>query len=176
MTQFILRYGAWLIILVSFLVPAFSYGSIPDKVLITRDIFGGSDVYADKSLFTVYRVPLIDLISALAFLMLSRASVKDELKTPFMRFFSALIFTAALKSLVQSLETILPGLATVFFYVTAGLVLTGILTAAVLGRRFLSSIRNSEFDLGRLEKAALFVLLFAYLGVAFFPIAIFGGI
>lgn len=144
-------------------------------MLVTRDIFGGSDFYADKSLFNVFRVPLIDTVSALAFLLLSRASVKHELKTPFIRFCTALIFTAALKSMLQSLETISrPQLATVFFYMTAAVVLVGIASAAVFGRRFLSSIRNSEFKLGKTERVGLFVLLFAYLGVVLLPLTVFG--
>lgn len=171
MTRFAQRYGAWLIILTSFLVPALLYATIPDNVLMTRGIFGGSDLYAERSLFTVFRVPLIDTVSALVFLIISRASVKEELKAPFARFCTALIFTAAFKSLFQSLETVSgPAAATVFFYLTAAVVLAGLASAVVLGRVFLSSIRGSEFRLGKRESSGLFVLLLAYLGLAILPI------
>lgn len=174
MTKFGLRYAPWAILSASILIPAFLYGSLPDNILIARGLFGSEAIFAGKSLFTVFRVPLIDIVCALAVVLLSRASVNAVNSAAYQAVCSALIFTAAFKSLFQSLEIVSgPEWASGFFYLTVASVALGLIAAVVLGRSRIRSFNFREIRLPFPEKAGLFALLLAYIGLAVVPVVYF---
>lgn len=86
-----------------------------------------------------------------------------------------LSFAVALKSLCQAFELILPtNFSDVFFYITLGVVVAGIASAAFKGRDFFSNLFRGRWEYSRPEKAILPALLIGYLGLAIVPIFIFG--
>ena len=50
---------------VPFLIPGLSYNTLPAEIMVFRHLDGTAD-YAPKSLFTVFRVPLIEVVCGLA--------------------------------------------------------------------------------------------------------------
>ena len=171
MTRPSLRYFAWAVLVTSFLIPAVLYPSIPERVLVARSFFGDGAVFAGKSIFTVFRVPLIELVCAFAIVLLGRAKVRSEWAAPFGGTITILLLTAAFKSLFQSLEMVsAPEAASKYFYFTAGVVGLGIVSAAVNSRSFVKSLGRGGFDLSRPEKAGLFAALVAYVGLSILPI------
>ena len=174
--NFILRVIPWLILLLSFVILAWDYDSLPDEVLITRSFFGNETVLAPKSLFTVFRVPLIEAFCASAIEIMRRKFVgrNDHLHL----MWSILLYTATLKSLFQSLEIVstggVVGLATIFFYVTFGAVVAGIISALIAARNHLSDLLRDNWVLSGAEKTILSGLLLLYLGLAIVPVFVFG--
>jgi uncharacterized membrane protein len=169
-----LKYGPWAILLASFLLPLYFYSALPDRMLIARGVFGGDATFAERSLFTVFRVPLIEMVCALAVVLLGRTHVRAEWADSFRALCTILLFTVALKSLFQSLETISsPETAYVYFYLTVGIVGLGIVSALIASRSFIMSIGRDGFELGKLEKFGLLVLLAIYVGLAIVPILYF---
>jgi hypothetical protein len=165
----IFRAFPWLIILISFALPAFFYHDLPDKVLIARGLFGGENITAQKSLFAVFRVPLIETLCAAAAEIMRRnfALVNEK----FSRVWSILLYTAAFKSLFQSLETVsAANSASVFFYLTIAVVASGIVAALAVGRNLFSKSSRAVWKLDFSGKTILLFLLLGYLGLAIAPI------
>jgi len=104
------RITPWLILLLTFVILAFSYNSIPDEVLITRSFDGSNPTFAPKSLFTVFRVPLIEVVCALAIEIMRRnsAASKSEKHADYYSIWSVLLYTVAFKSLFQTFEDVAP--------------------------------------------------------------------
>jgi uncharacterized membrane protein len=177
MMRFGPNYVAGTVLLASFLLPAYFYGSLPDKIAIARGFFGGPEIFADKSPFTVLRVPIIDTICALAFLLMGRATLKGARPAALIKACGSLIGAAAFKSLYQSLELVSgPGLADGFFYLTVAAVAAGIIAAGVFVMPLKPPAGLRGLRLGAPEKIGLMILLILYVAVAFVPALHFGGV
>ena len=166
------RIFPWIIFAVAFILIGVFYESLPTRVVITKGIFGGPDVVADKSPFTVFRVVLIDLICAFAIEIMRRRSVSVELQPGYERFWLILLFTAALKSLFQSLELIFAP-TNEYFYAVLAIVVTGVALAAVVGRKLISDFDRSEWKLARGDRLLLGICLTCYLVIAVGPVLYF---
>lgn len=175
--KFLFRIIPWLILLTPFVVLAYFYASLPNEILIARSFFGDEIVFAPKSLFTVFRVPLIEIVCAAAIEVMRRNSADKH--TDYYLMWSILLYTVAFKSLFQSFEIISsPDLANLFYYLTFGIVIIGIISALFKGRKFFSDLFRGKLDFSssefsRSEKIILFVILLAYLGLAIIPVLIF---
>lgn len=164
---------SWVILLISLALPAYFYHSLPGEVLIARSFFGGETVLAPKSLFTVFRVPFIEIVCALAIELMRR---KFALANPdYDSMWSILFCTVALKSLLQAVEIVSPeNFAKLFFYLTLAVVIGGIITSIYRARNLFSNFFRGDWEFSYPEKAILFALLMVYLGLAIVPIFIFG--
>jgi hypothetical protein len=162
----------WLILLLPFVILALFYNSLPDEILIARSFFGDDATVAPKSLFTVFRVPLIEITCAAA-IELMRRKFADE-TADYYAMWTIFLWTVALKSLLQAFEIVSsPKFARDFFYATFAVVIIGIILALFRGRRFFSEFFGGEWKFSRAEKAAFVVLLIAYLALAIVPIFVF---
>ena len=94
----------WLILLIPFAVLALFYASLPNGILITRSFFGNEAVIASKSLFTVFRVPLIEIVCAVAIEVMRRKFA--NVNADYYSMWSILLYTVALKSLLQAFEIV----------------------------------------------------------------------
>lgn len=170
--KIVLQIIPWLILLLSFIIPAFFYNSIPNDVLIVRSFFSDAATFAPKTLFTVFRVPLIEVVCATAIEVMRRKFANNA---DYYSMWSILLYTVALKSLLQAFEIVLPAkFANEFFYVTLGVVIAGIIPAIFKGRKFLPDLFRSKQKFNGAETAILVILLIAYLGLAIVPIFVFG--
>ena len=162
----------WLILSISFALLALFYHSLPEQILIARSFFGNETVVAQKTLFTVFRVPLIETVCAAAIELMRRKFTGVNAK--FSSMWKILLYTVALKSLLQSLETLSAAyFANLFFYLTVAIVGSGLIAALFVGRGILlKSLRDArKFNL--VESAILIFLLFSYLGLAIIPILVY---
>ena len=164
----------WVIVLTPFLVLYCFYDPLPDQITIARSFFDDDIVVAPKSLFTVFRVPLIEVVCAGAIeLMRCRPSdTRPELRTRYDRFWTVLLYTVGLKSLLQAVEIV--SNADWVFYPTLGVVIVGLAAAVVTGRKLLSGFRKVGGPFNPLRILALVFLLMAYLGLAIVPVYVYG--
>lgn len=160
----------WLILLIPFAVLAFFYASLPNEILITRSFFGNETVIAPKSLFTVFRVPLIEIVCAVAIEVIRRKLA--NVNADYHSMWNTLLYTVAFKSLFQGFEIVSSN--NVFYYLTFGVVIVGIILALFKGRRFFSDFFRSNQKFSGAETAILVIALIAYLGLAIAPIFVFG--
>lgn len=164
---------AWLILLTAFLILAYFYNSLPNEILIVRSFFGNEAVTARKTLFTVFRVPLIEIVCAAAIEVMRRNSENENADCYSM--WNILLYTVALKSLFQAFEIVSSGdSAKLFYYLTFAVVIIGIISALLKGRNYFSKLFRGNLKFSGLEKAILIAVLLAYLGLAIVPIFIFG--
>lgn len=162
----------WLLLLLPFVILAFFYRSLPEEILIARSFFGNDATSAPKTLFTVFRVPLIEIVCALAIETMRRKFVDENRDYSLM--WNILLWTVALKSLFQAFETVsTASLGRDFFYATAAVVAVGIVAALWQGRRLFADFFGGDVKFGGAEKLWLFLLLIAYLGLAIVPIFVF---
>ena len=177
MLKTLYRILPWTILSLSFVIPAFYYDAIPDEVLIVRNLDGSNPTFAPKSPFTVFRVPLIELVCASA-IELMRRKFADSIAETHQNYYSMwtiLLYTVAFKSLFQTFEIVSSKqFSNIFFYLTFGVVIAGIILALLKGRKVFSVFKGEDWSFGLTEKLALAILFAAYLGLAFFPIFIFG--
>lgn len=165
----------WATIFLPFLILASFYGVLPPKISIAQNFDGSDAVFAPKSLFTVFRVPLIELVCALAIEIMRRRFSTDGVHKNYYLMWTVLLYTVALKSLFQSLEIVSTGnWATRFLYLTIGVVVAGILAAVVPGIKAFSELRRGVWKVRFVEIVALGALLLAYILFALVPIYIFG--
>lgn len=167
----ILYQAPWIVILLPFLILAILYNSLPDEILIYRNLFGSAETYSAKSLFTVFRVPLIELVCFLAVLIMRRRAAgadESEISRDYYLMWTILLYTVAFKSLFQAFEIISSGpAAAVFFYLTAGVVIAGIILALFTGRKVFLSPYRAGRKLALWEKLALLASIAAYITLAF---------
>jgi hypothetical protein len=164
----------WIIIFLPFLILASFYRVLPAEVLIAKNLDGSGAVFGPKSIFTVFRVPLIEVVCALAIEIMRRRFSTDPAHMNYYLMWTVLLYTVALKSLFQSLEIVSTGRwANRFLYLTIGIVVTGILAAVVPGIKAFSGSTRGVWKLGFVEIAALGALLLAYIAFALVPIYIF---
>ena len=167
----------WILILIPFVILAYSYDSLSDPVLIARDFFGDGVIVAPKSLFTVFRVPLIEVVCAAAIEVMRRRARAKTPKTDaeYYLFWTILLYTVAAKSVLQTIETVsLTDSSNYFTYVTLGAVVIGVLAAIIAGRKLLSNLKSVTGKFSLFDLAALAVLLIMYVGLALAPVYIFG--
>lgn len=162
----------WLILSIPFLILAYFYNSLPGEILVVRSFFGDEAVFASKTLFTVFRVPLIEIVCGAAIEMMRRNSVNGS--TDYHSMWSIFLYTVALKSLFQAFEIVSSGdSAMLFYYLTFVVVIVGIASALFKGRSYLPRLFRGNFKFNSSEKTILFVILVAYLSLAIVPIFIF---
>ena len=162
----------WLILLIPFAVLALFYASLPNEILITRSFFGNEAIVAPKSLFTVFRVPLIEIVCAVAIEVIRRKFA--NVNADYYSMWSILLYTVALKSLLQGFEIVSSAkFADDFFYATLGVVIVGIILALFKGRRFFSDFFRNNQKFSGAETAILVIALIAYLGLAIVPTFVF---
>jgi hypothetical protein len=162
----------YLILLLPFVILACFYNSIPNEVLITRSIFGDDATIAPKTLFTVFRVPLIEITCAAAIQVMRRKFANEN--ADYYAMWSILLWTVAFKSLLQAFEIISSAkFAHDYFYATLGVVLVGIIMALFKGRRFFWDLFRGNQKFSGAETAILVLALIAYLALAIVPIFVF---
>ena len=162
----------WLILLLPFVILAVFYNSIPNEVLIARSFFGDEATFAPKSLFTVFRVPLIEVVCAAAIGVIRRKFASEN--ADYYAMWNILLWTVALKSLLQAFEIVSSSkFFNDFFYATLGVVLVGIILALSKGRRFFADFFRGNQKFGSAETAILLIALIAYLGLAIVPLFVF---
>jgi hypothetical protein len=162
----------WLILLLPFVILAFSYNSLAPEILIARSFFGADATVAPKNLFTVFRVPLIEIVCAAAIEMMHRKFASGD--ADHYRMWGILLWTVALKSLFQAFEIVYAEtLGRDFFYATAAVVAVGMILALWKGRRFFAELFGGRLKFSGAEKAFFAFILLAYLGLAIVPILVF---
>ena len=162
----------WLILLLPFVILAVFYNSIPNEVLIARSFFGDDATFAPKSLFSVFRVPLIEVVCAAAIGVMRRKFASEN--ADYYAMWNILLWTVALKSLLQAFEIISSAkFFNDFFYATLGVVLAGIILALFKGRRFFADFFRGRQRFSGVETAILVIALIAYLGLAIVPLFVF---
>ena len=162
----------WLILLVSFAILAFFYNSLPNEILIARSFFGNEAILAPKSLFTVFRVPLIEAVCAATVEIMRQKFAAVNAKFSLM--WKILLYTVALKSLLQSLETVsAENFANLFFYLTVAVVSLGLIAALFVGRGIFSRSLRAARNFNLAETAILIFLLISYLGLAIVPVLVY---
>ncbi len=90
-----------------FLLLAVSYVDLPPELPVLRSWIGHSTRSAPKSVFTVFRVPLMNLVHGLlAVIMLRRANDFENIqrRIAYSNIFSTLLFAIALKSNFEAAE------------------------------------------------------------------------
>ena len=169
----------WIILITPFIVLAFFYNSIDEQIPLMRSLAGNETTFAPKSLFTVFRVPLIEIVCALAIEIMRGKISNSESNTAYFLMWSVLLYTAAFKSLFQVSEFISstvffsPSYANLFFYATLTTVICGICLAIIKARKAFSNFHRGDWKLSLKEKAFLSILLATYFILAIMPMFIF---
>lgn len=155
-----------------FVLLAMSYGAARSEVPILRVWIGHTALWASKSLFMVFRVPVMNLIHGLmAAIMLSSASAfgNIERRIAYSNTFSTLLFTIALKSDFEGMEGSVPALPALQPYEnwigfgTLTCVLVGLGLAIVRGRNV--PLPWPELQLRMRDKVALCGLFAVHLAI-----------
>jgi hypothetical protein len=156
---------------VPFLLLAACYAALPVEVTVLRNPLAGAVLVAPKSLFTVFRVPLMNLTHGLmAAVMLSRTVDFEDAqrRASYTGIFLTLLLAVALKSNFEALE--MGGLAWSFGSIVPWLTRgTAVSVIGGVGLAFLHargvSIPWRELRLSKLEKITLASLFAAYLAM-----------
>jgi hypothetical protein len=173
--NFAIRIIPWIILAVPFVVLTFFYNSIGNDILIARSLFGNETVSAPKSLFTVFRVPLIEVVCA-ALVETIRPKMSDS---DYFSIWNVLLYTVAFKSLFQFFEfvslSIFPSQtkADFFFYATAAIVACGIFLTFLRGWKFFFSSAQKNWNLTLSKMIFLGILLILYVVLALVPVITF---
>jgi len=167
-----LRILPWIILLIPFVVLGWYYASLPDRMLIVRGLLGNEATFAPKSFFTVFRVPMIEIVCAVAIETMRHRFAHSPGYTAM---WSILLYTVALKSLFQAFEVLSStNYADLFYRMTLGLVAVGMIAALIRGRGFFADGFRGKWELLLADHAILLALLIGYLGLAIVPIFVFG--
>lgn len=175
--KYAFRIIPWIILCIPFILLTYFYDSIASEVLIARNFDGSNAVLAHKSLFTVFRVPLIEVVCAAAIEVILLRFSKYE--SDYYQVCITLLYSVAFKSLFQEFEFIsssvysAPDYASIFFYITIVVVSCGIILTIIKGRNIFTNFRSNDFKLNRIEKIVLVSLFVIYIGLAFVPMIIF---
>jgi hypothetical protein len=169
----------WIILAITFAALGYFYDLIAGEILIYRSLSGGAPLFAPKSLFTVFRVPLIEVVCALMVEIMRRKFSRSETGKPFASVWNILLYTVAFKSLFQTFEFLASFVyesqtyADVFFYATIVAVAAGIFLVVFKGRNIFRNLRREDWKSAPNEKIVLGVLLVSYLFLAFAPTVIY---
>jgi uncharacterized membrane protein len=173
MRKFFGKVVPWTIILSPFVILALRYAALPAQVMIFRGLGSAPPEYAPKSLFSVFRVPLIEVVCGLAIEVMRRrsAELSAEKQASYYLMWTILLYTVAMKTLLQTLEQVSSGtIATASLYATIAIVVAGIVSAAIPGRRVFARAVRAEWKIRPGEIVALASLLLAYVVLAFNPL------
>jgi hypothetical protein len=155
-----------------FVLLALSYSAAPTELPVLRAGIGHPALWATKSLFMVFRVPVMNLIHGLmAALMLSRSSdfASIERRNSYWNIFLTLLFTIALKSDFEGVEflaAVTPALHRYENWIGFGTltcVVGGLALAALRGRKV--QLPWPELQLTTRDKILLSVLFGIYLAI-----------
>ena len=154
-----------------FLILGACYAALPDELAVLRIPLGRTVLYAPRTLFTVFRVPLMNLTHGLmAAVMLSRSADFEDAhrRASYCRVFWTLLFAIAFKSNFEALEMsgLVRSLGAVVPWLTRGTmasVIGGLGLALVYARGV--PLPWPELRLTKLGKIALAFLFAAYLGI-----------
>lgn len=169
----------WILLVIPFPALAYFYDSIAGEILIYRSFGGGEAVFAPKSLFAVFRVPLIEVVCGAIVEAMRRKFLRSERGAAVASMWNALLYTVAFKSLFQTFEFIAAfvykseSYADVFFYATIFAIAAGIFLAIVRRRDLFRNFRREDWKTSSGEKTFLAVLIAAYLFLAFAPVFIY---
>lgn len=169
----------WIILAIPFFALAYLYNSIAGEIEIYRGFGGGDAVFAPKSLFTVFRVPLIEVVCAALVETMRRKFLRSESGLPAASMWNILLYTVAFKSLFQIFEFIASSVynaqayADVFFYATIVTIAGGILLIVIKCGDIFRNFRREDWKVSPVEKIILVVLLILYLLLAFAPMFIY---
>jgi hypothetical protein len=165
----------WIVLAIPFVGLAYFYNSIGGEILIYRSVGGSYAVFAPKSLFTVFRVPLIEVVCAAVVETLRPRFAGSESGFGAFSAWNILLYAIAFKSLFQFLEFIstsvynAPDYAENFFYATFAVVIAGILLTLFKWRGIFADFKRREWKLSGAKKIALGFMLLAYLMLAIAP-------
>ncbi len=166
----VIRVLPWVAIALAFCLVGVFYNSLPAEITITRRPFGGSDLIAPKSVFTAFRVVLIDLLCALAIEIMLWRTVSPKVRRSYLRFWHVLMLTVGFKCLLQAFELIAaPQLTSIYFYAVIAVVAIGFAVAAFFGRNLISNFDRADWKLGLRESCLLGGLFAGYLAIAIGP-------
>lgn len=149
-----------------FLLLAARYDALPSALAVLRGPGTGAVMMAQKSPFTVFRVPLMNLTHGLmAAVMLTCGAqfVEARRRLAFCRVFLALLFTVALKSDLEALEMGSFGAAHWLTVGTVASVVCGLALALAFSRGV--PLPWPEWKVGGIRGAALLALLAIYIGL-----------
>ncbi|HTW30191.1 MAG TPA: hypothetical protein VMD76_00840 [Candidatus Sulfotelmatobacter sp.] len=162
-----------------FVLLILSYGAAPAELPVMRTWIDHTVLWAAKSPFMVFRVPLMNLIHGLmATIMLCRAPdfADRTRRDSYFNLFLALVLTIAIKSNLEALEfvsTVTPALKPYEHsvdFATLACVLVGLIAAMIAGRRV--KIPWPELRLTIRDKIALSGLFATYLAIVAASIAL----
>lgn len=163
------RIAAWSIIAAAFLILAGFYSALPPEVVISRNFDGSASIVAPKSIFTVFRTPLIELASAAAIAIMLRRAGTGQGRRDYYAMWTILLLTVALKSLLQTLEVV-SGNAPIFYNLTIAVVVVGIVSAAMPAVTVFREFDREDWKLRTTDLVALAGLLLIYVGIAIVPL------
>ena len=168
----------WLVLAIPFLALAYFYDSINGEILLYRS-FGGESIFAPKSLFTVFRVPLIEVVCAAMVEVMRRRFSRSESGLRAASMWNVLLYTVAFKSLFQTFEFLASfvynarAYADVFFYATIFAIAVGIFLVIIKRRDVFRNFRREDWTVSPIEKLILGVLLVSYLFLALAPMFVY---
>jgi hypothetical protein len=155
-----------------FVLVALSYSALPSELPVLHLGIGHTILWAPKSLFMVFRVPVMNLIHGLmAAVMLHRAPAFAivERRRSYANIFSTLLFTIAIKSDLEGLDFFAPASPALQPYehwiapATLTCVLAGLGVAMIVGRKV--PLPWPELRLTVRDKIALSGLFATYLAI-----------
>ena len=169
MNNLLYRIIPWTIILLPFLILGISYNSLPAEIMVFRHLDDTADYAPNPS--SLFSGTLIEIVCGLAVEVMRRRPAKvPEHKSSYLMW-TVLLYTVAVKSLLQALEMVSSEQnARIFFYLTAAAVAIGIICTAFAGRKAFTAVNRGAWKLELWEKAALAGLLISYLFLAFAPL------
>lgn len=150
-----------------FLLLALTYPALPSRLVVLRGPLGV--IMAEKSFFSAFRVPAMNLIAAMiGWLMLSRNQdfEEGERREAFVAAFTTLIFAVALKSDFEALEISAPAFAfgalsrARLTFGTGASIVGGVVVALFRGRKV--RIPWTELRFPMRIKIALIILFCTY--------------
>lgn len=146
---------------------------------MVRNFTGSETIFAPKSIFTVFRVPLIEVVCAGAVEILKPKLPGAGAASGNFSAWNILLYTIAFKSLFQMFEFVFSAIysstpyANFFFYATLVVVFSGIALMISRRREVLNDFRRREWQLTVARKLSLLILLTTYLALAFGPVFIY---
>ena len=172
----------WLLLLVPVALIDLEYPLLPKQLPLLRDWSGTPQLWAAKSAFAAFRIPLMGVVLAMAVTLMWWQALRDAnaaRRQIAMQFWFILLYATAFKSLFEGLQFVsdLQGpafadLARWSWYGTLAAVGGGLLLAAIPGRKWLRAPAHAFPRLPLLTKVALCVLLAGYVVLAAAPMLI----
>jgi hypothetical protein len=179
----VIRVTAGIILAIPFVLLGKTYGNLPDEVPVLRTWNGRPILWAEKSLVTVFRVPVIGVVSAAAAGLMRRhfaaiPAISD--RKSLQRLWLILLITACVKALFEGFDFAPPAGESHqgpswFGGATMAVVAAGLaLAAAQLPRAWPTLKQRDQWRLLRVERWALIGLGLVYISFAIVPLMLAG--